>query len=134
MTALIKHAFDRGAYALTLVVGNLAAGVEFYGAKLGLAQIYSDQVSAVYRCGPTMINLLQASAATELVEPATLSNPNAGVAAVYTLVAHDIDAVAAQLTAAGIKLLNGPIDRPWGVRTVSFQDPHDHAWEFANHA
>ncbi|MFM5905887.1 MAG: VOC family protein [Micrococcales bacterium] len=134
MTVQIKEAFDGGPYALTLVVRDLATSAEFYGSKLGLAQIFSDEVSAVFRCGRTMINLLLASAATELVEPASLSNPNAGVGAVYTLVAANIDAVAKELIAGGITLLNGPIDRPWGVRTVSFQDPDGHTWEFADHS
>jgi catechol 2,3-dioxygenase-like lactoylglutathione lyase family enzyme len=28
-------------------------------------------------------------------------------------------------------LLNGPMDRPWGVRTASFRDPGGHIWEIA---
>jgi len=27
--------------------------------------------------------------------------------------------------------LNGPIDRPWGIRTASFRDPGGHIWEIA---
>jgi uncharacterized glyoxalase superfamily protein PhnB len=45
----------------------------------------------------------------------------------------DVDKAAEELVEAGVKLLNGPIDRPWGVRTVSFQDPSGHTWEIANH-
>jgi lactoylglutathione lyase len=26
-------------------------------------------------------------------------------------------------------LLNGPVDRPWGVRTANFQDPAGHVWQ-----
>jgi len=37
----------------------------------------------------------------------------------------------AELAARGVTLLNGPIDRPWGVRTASFQDPGGHIWEIA---
>jgi uncharacterized glyoxalase superfamily protein PhnB len=37
----------------------------------------------------------------------------------------------AQLTARGVTLLNGPMDRPWGVRTASFSDPGGHIWEIA---
>ena len=29
------------------------------------------------------------------------------------------------------KLLNGPMDRPWGIRTASFRDPGGHIWEIA---
>jgi uncharacterized glyoxalase superfamily protein PhnB len=31
----------------------------------------------------------------------------------------------------GAELLNGPVDRPWGVRTASFRDPGGHIWEIA---
>ncbi len=30
-----------------------------------------------------------------------------------------------------LRLLNGPIDREWGVRTASFTDPDGHIWEIA---
>ena len=41
----------------------------------------------------------------------------------------DVDAMCAELAARGVKLLNGPMDRPWGIRTASFQDPAGHIWE-----
>ena len=31
----------------------------------------------------------------------------------------------------GVVLLNGPMDRPWGIRTASFCDPDGHIWEIA---
>jgi len=106
--------------------------VEFYGISLGLSQLFKDEVSAVFRCGQTMINLLLEVEAGDLVYPAKVSSSNA-VKAVYTLRCADIDGAAAELEAAGVKLLNGPMDRPWGVRTVSFQDPSGHTWELADH-
>ena len=41
------------------------------------------------------------------------------------------DAVCAELAAHGVDLLNGPVNRPWGVRTASFTDPGGHVWEIA---
>jgi catechol 2,3-dioxygenase-like lactoylglutathione lyase family enzyme len=35
------------------------------------------------------------------------------------------------LPARGVELLNGPIDRLWGIRTASFHDPAGHLWEIA---
>jgi len=43
----------------------------------------------------------------------------------------DADAVCAELDRRGVALLNGPIDRPWGMRTACFADPDDHIWEIA---
>jgi lactoylglutathione lyase len=39
--------------------------------------------------------------------------------------------VCAELAAAGVALLNGPVNRPWGVRTASFADPGGHIWAIA---
>jgi uncharacterized glyoxalase superfamily protein PhnB len=51
---------------------------------------------------------------------------------VFTLEVDDVDAKAAELTARGVELLNGPMDRPWGPRTASFRDPAGHVWEIAH--
>jgi uncharacterized glyoxalase superfamily protein PhnB len=48
-----------------------------------------------------------------------------------TIEVDDVDAICAQLAARGVELLNGPMDRPWGPRTASFQDPGGHIWEIA---
>jgi catechol 2,3-dioxygenase-like lactoylglutathione lyase family enzyme len=128
-----KGLFDDELFAITLVAHDLAASIDFYGAKLGAKQVFSDEVSAVFVCGKTMINVLSGAAAVELVEPASVVSDGSGVGAVYTLRVADVDAAAAQLEAAGASLLNGPIDRPWGVRTASFQDPSGHTWELADH-
>jgi uncharacterized glyoxalase superfamily protein PhnB len=49
-----------------------------------------------------------------------------------TLEVDDVDAVCAQLAERGVTLLNGPLDRPWGVRTATFRDPAGHVWEIAH--
>jgi len=127
----IKTAFGNGLFAITLFVDDLESSIDFYGNKLGLDLVFQDESSALYRCGNTYINLLIKSA-VELTSPEAVGSNN-GVTAVYTLPFMDVDKAAAELVEAGVKLLNGPIDRPWGVRTVSFQDPSGHTWEIANH-
>ncbi len=133
MSSNLTRAFESSPFALTLLSENLAESKNFYGKGLGLTVVYEDDVSAVYRCGQTVINLLADSQANELLEPAKLAPVNSGVRAVYTLGCSDVDAAVSELAAAGVELLNGPIDRPWGVRTASFQDPSGHTWELANH-
>jgi uncharacterized glyoxalase superfamily protein PhnB len=49
-----------------------------------------------------------------------------------TINVDDVDAVCAELARRGVTLLNGPVDRPWGVRTAAFRDPDGHAWEIAH--
>jgi lactoylglutathione lyase len=129
----IAQAFSGGLFAVTLLVEDLTATDRFYGQRLGLTKAFSDEVSSVYLAGSTAINLLLASEGDELITPAKIGTANLGVQAVYTLRVNDVDSVADQLRAAGVELLNGPIDRPWGVRTASFADPSGHVWEIANH-
>jgi lactoylglutathione lyase len=96
-----------------------------------LPEHYSDDVSVVFLFEGAMINLLQSSEATDLIAPAAVGNQNAGARVQYTVTVADVDASVAALRATGIEVLNGPIDRPWGVRTVAFADPAGHVWEFA---
>jgi uncharacterized glyoxalase superfamily protein PhnB len=63
------------------------------------------------------------SEAPGLVEPATVATRDAGVRFQFTLFVDDVDAMCAELKERGVDLLNGPMDRPWGIRTASFRDP-----------
>lgn len=93
---------------------------------------YEDDASAVFQFGNTLINLLETTAAPELIEPARVASREAGHRFVFTIPVNDVDTMCAQLVARGVKLLNGPMDRPWGIRTASFMDPGGHIWEIAH--
>jgi len=109
----------------------LAAAKEFYQKVFGLPVDYADANSTVFKFGNTLINLLQTTAAGELIEPAPIAPREAGSRMVFTIMVDDVDALCAELTARGVELLNGPMDRPWGIRTASFVDPGGHIWEIA---
>jgi catechol 2,3-dioxygenase-like lactoylglutathione lyase family enzyme len=130
----LKASFAGGLFAITLFVQDLNQAEEFYGASLGLDKVFGDDVSAVYMVGSTAINLLLSSEAADLVAPFAVASPGGGAQSVYTLRVKDVDRVVEQLLSSGVALLNGPIDRPWGVRTASFQDPSGNIWELADHA
>jgi catechol 2,3-dioxygenase-like lactoylglutathione lyase family enzyme len=120
-----------GIFAITLFVEDLQAAKQFYLRVFGLPIDYEDDNSAVFKFGNTLINLLKTTAARELVEPAQVASREAGSRFVFTIHVDDVDAMCAELTARGVKLLNGPMDRPWGIRTASFIDPGGHVWEIA---
>lgn len=120
-----------GLGAVTLVVEDLPATRAFYADVLGLRVLFEDDVSAAFDFGNTIINLLAASAADELVSPAAVAGPDHGVRSQLTVWVDDTDAVCAELTARGVTLLNGPVDRPWGQRTAAFADPAGNLWEVA---
>ncbi|MGH2559429.1 MAG: VOC family protein [Thermomicrobiales bacterium] len=123
--------WPRGIGAITLFVEDLEAAKRFYREVFGLPVAFEDDASAVFDFGNTVINLLQATAARELIEPAVVASREAGSRLQLTIQVDDVDAMCAELAARGVELLNGPMDRPWGIRTASFSDPGGHIWEIA---
>jgi len=122
----------KGIDAITLFVEDLDAAKRFYGDVFDLPLRFEDDASAVFELGGTLINLLRTSAAGELVEPAAVASPDGGVRFQFTVGVDDVDAMCARLTSRGVELLNGPMNRPWGIRTASFRDPGGHVWEIAH--
>jgi uncharacterized glyoxalase superfamily protein PhnB len=86
----------------------------------------------VFRLGETLINLLTITEAHALVAPARVADSEAGVRCQFTLGVDDVDATCELLQQREVELLNGPRERPWGVRTASFRDPGGHIWEIAS--
>jgi catechol 2,3-dioxygenase-like lactoylglutathione lyase family enzyme len=125
------EAWPKGIGAITLFVEDLEAAKQFYREVFGLPVMFEDDNSAVFKFGDTLVNLLKATAAPELIEPAAVASREAGSRFVFTLEVDDVDAMCAELTKHGVQLLNGPMDRPWGPRTASFRDPAGHIWEIA---
>jgi len=120
-----------GISAITLFVEDLATTRRFDQEVFGLPIVFEDDDSAVFRFGTTLVNLLKATAARELIEPAAVASRDAGSRLQFTIDVDDVDAMCAELVRRGVELLNGPIDRPWGVRTACFMDPAGHIWEIA---
>jgi len=125
-------AWPDGIDAITLFVEDLGEGRRFYQEIFALPVAFEDDNSVVFNFGNTIINLLKTTAANELVEPAVVAAPDAGSRMQFTIGVEDVDAMCAQLAERGVTLLNGPMDRPWGVRTASFRDPGGHIWEIAH--
>jgi catechol 2,3-dioxygenase-like lactoylglutathione lyase family enzyme len=125
------RAWPSGISAITLFVEDLAETKQFYQEVFGLPVVFEDDSSTVFNFGNTLINLLAATAAPELIAPAEVAPREAGSRLQFTITVGDVDALCAELTARGVELLNGPLDRPWGIRTGSFRDPGGHIWEIA---
>ena len=121
-----------GIGAVTLFVEDVEAAKRFYRQVFGLPVHFEDDVSAVFKFGGTLINLLKSSEADELIGPAVVASADAGAQMQFTIQVDDVDAVCAELSKRGVELLNGPMDRPWGPRTACFRDPDGHIWELAS--
>jgi catechol 2,3-dioxygenase-like lactoylglutathione lyase family enzyme len=120
-----------GISAITLFAEDLPRTRSFYEDVFGLSVIFEDDASAAFDFGGIVINLLQVSAAPELIAPGTVAGPDAGARLQLTVEVEDVDAVCVELDRKGVALLNGPMDRPWGVRSASFTDPAGNVWEIA---
>ena len=117
--------------AITLFVEDPRRSQSFYEKVFALPVIWEDEDSAVFEFENTLVNLLKTTAARELIEPATVASRDAGSRLQLTIDVDDVDATCAELAKRGVELLNGPMNRPWGVRTASFRDPAGHIWEIA---
>lgn len=123
--------WPKGIGAITLFVDDLDAAKRFYKEVFDLPIAFEDRDSAVFNFGNTLINLLTTPAAVDLIAPASVAPPETGSRLQLTIQVDDVDATCAELAKRGVEVLNGPMDRPWGVRTASFRDPGGHIWEIA---
>jgi catechol 2,3-dioxygenase-like lactoylglutathione lyase family enzyme len=126
-----RTAWPGGIAAITLFVEDLAAAKRFYIDVFQLPVVFEDDNSTVFQFGDTLVNLLKAGEAPALVAPATVATPEEGARFQFTLDVDDVDAMVDELKSRGVELLNGPMNRPWGIRTASFRDPGGHIWELA---
>ena len=117
--------------AITLFVEDPQRSKAFYEKVFEVPVLFEDEDSAAFQFENTIINLLATPAAPELIAPAAVGGPEAGARAQFTIWVEDANAVIAELSNRGVELLNGPIDRAWGMRTAAFADPDGHVWEVA---
>src|SRR5262245_42766296 len=117
--------------AVTLFVEDLDATKRFYGEVFGLPIHFEDDASAVFKLGNTLISLLKVSQPQELIAPSAVASPAAGARYQFTLAVDCCDAMCGELKQPGLGRLNGPMDRPWGIRTAACRDPGGHIWEIA---
>jgi len=117
--------------AITMFVEDPQRSKSFYQEVFDVSAIWEDEDSAVFQFDNTLVNLLKLPAARRLIDPGTVASAESGSRFQLTVWVDDADAACAQLAARGVKLLNGPMNREWGVRTASFSDPDGHIWEIA---
>jgi uncharacterized glyoxalase superfamily protein PhnB len=72
------------------------------------------------------------AAAPELIAPALVGAAGSAPRSVITVAVDDVNHECRRVASAGVTPLNGPMDRPWGIRTASFEDPSGHVWEIAH--
>lgn len=119
---------------ITLFVEDLSKAKAFYSNVFGIPLVFEDADSAVFQFENNIsINLLDVAAAPRLIAPAAVGQRKDAARFQFTIHVDDVDSVCEELARHGVALLNGPVDRPWGVRTASFVDPSGYIWEIAHH-
>jgi catechol 2,3-dioxygenase-like lactoylglutathione lyase family enzyme len=121
----------RSVGAITLFVEDPQQSKAFYLDVFDVPLLFEDENSAAFEFENMVVNLLKTPAAHGLIEPAPVADRDAGSRFQLTIWIEDTDAVCSELAARGVTLLNGPIDREWGMRTAAFTDPDGHIWEVA---
>ena len=117
--------------AITLFVEDPRRSQAFYDEVFDLPVIWEDEDSAVFRFENTIVNLLRIPAARDLIDPGAVASRETGSRFQLTIWVDDADAACAELATRGVELLNGPMNREWGMRTACFTDPDGHIWEIA---
>jgi lactoylglutathione lyase len=117
--------------AISLFVEDLQTAKSFYSDVFGVRVVFENETSVCAEFDHLLINLLEASEARELVEPGLVADRDAGSRFQLSIWVDDVDAVCADLEKRGVKLLTGPTNRAWGMRTATFTDPAGHSWEVA---
>ena len=117
--------------AITMFIDDTTRSKAFYEQVFGVKAVYEDEDAVAFQFENMIVNLLRVRAAHELIAPAPVGDADAPRRFQLTIEVEDTDAVCEQLAARGAELLNGPMDREWGLRTAAFTDPDGHIWEVA---
>ena len=117
---------------VSLFIPDLDESIDFYRRVFGVELVFTDEASAVFQFSNLLINLLVDSHASNLITPAEVAQPEMGNRFQFTIAVDDVDRVCETLRALKVELLNGPMDRPWGIRSASFKDPGGHIWEISH--
>jgi catechol 2,3-dioxygenase-like lactoylglutathione lyase family enzyme len=117
----------------TFAVADPMSSVRWYREVLGFEVVFELPGA---RGKPRFVHLRRALHQDLLLVPAPPRFSTApgevgrGVTITFT-VTEDIDALAAQAKKAGVRIVEGPIDRPWNVREVTLADPDGYRLTFA---
>ncbi|SHM44954.1 Catechol 2,3-dioxygenase [Duganella sacchari] len=114
--------------AISLFVEDLPAAKAFYLDVFEVPVAYEDDNCTVVKFENLLINLLQIAHAPEIIAPGTVAARDVGSRFQLSIWVPDVQAVYERLRQRGIAV-NGPLDRPWGLRTINFVDPAGHSWE-----
>jgi len=118
-----------------LIVKGAAHAIDFYKKALGAKEIYRmDGPGGTIAHAEIQIGDSRVMLSDEHPEMGyTAPQPGTRVPVGLHLYVEDVDKVAAQAEAAGIKTLRPVADQFYGDRTGTFLDPFGHQWSIGTH-
>jgi lactoylglutathione lyase len=108
-------------------VASLERSIPFYRDVIGLKMRIEGDGYAEFEMDNTKFSLFERSKLPELIGRQGGTAPCGEIG----FIIDDIDEVAERLKGLGVEILTGPIDRPWGERTLHIGDPDGNIIEFA---
>ncbi|HET7516911.1 MAG TPA: VOC family protein [Actinomycetes bacterium] len=119
---------DRVGYVI-LFVADLDRSVAFYRDVLGVPFKLQGDGYVEFATQRAKLGLYDRNRLADLTGQGTGRPVEPGGEVVFLV--EDVDAEAERLRAAGATILKGPVDRPWGHRTLHVEDPDGFVVELA---
>jgi lactoylglutathione lyase len=107
-----------------LYVRDVDVSAAFYRDVVGLPFKLRDAGYAEFVTGETRFGLLERTRASDLIHREPIDGE-------VLFLVDDVDAEAERLRGVGVEFLSGPVDRPWGHRTLHLLDPDGFVVELA---
>ena len=117
---------------VTLGVADLARARRFYEQGLGWKRANKHEEVVFYQAGGMVLGLFGRDALAEDAKMPGAGSGFAGIALAYnTRERAEVDAVLAEVEAAGGRIVKPAQDAFWGGYSGYFADPDGHLWEVA---
>jgi lactoylglutathione lyase len=114
--------------SVILYVEDLERSIAFYRDVIGVPLKLRGDGYAEFDTDGAKLGLFERSRLPELIgRDGGLPGPTVEIVFIVT----DVDAETDRLRGAGASILTGPVDRPWGHRTLHVADPDGHVVELA---
>ena len=127
--AIRQHTvMDQLGYVI-LFVSDLGRSIAFYRDVIGVPFKLEGDGYVEFATQGARFGLYDRNRLGELTGQGTEAPERPGGEVVFLV--EDVDAEAGRLRAAGVIVLKGPVDRPWGHRTVHVEDPDGFVVELA---
>jgi catechol 2,3-dioxygenase-like lactoylglutathione lyase family enzyme len=118
---------------ITLFVEDPLRSKEFYEGIFDVVGVDEGHGTVIFPLENVFLRLLRrGEAESEMLGQVRVSDPRAGTPVQFGFTVNDADALCKELSARGVSIVYGPVDRPWGRRNAAFVDPDGHVWQFGS--